>query len=193
MGAIKITIPSALISILFAGKLTMNSLKAILGGIDWFIDKSGEVFKWLILGLIISIAYDVMMRYLFNMPTIWSFEVSYMLGGSMMVLGGGYLILHGGHVKIDLIYSRLSPRQQLILDIVLTILLFFPMAAILTRFSLQFAIHSWTLSETSTKSVWAPPLFPLRAIVFLAFCLLDIAGISWFIRNVMRLITREGL
>ena len=171
----------------------MNTLKAILNGIDWFIDKSGEVFKWFILVLVVSIAYDVLMRYVFNMPTIWSFEASYMIGGSMMVLGGGYLILHGGHVKIDLVYARLSHRQQLILDIGLALLLFFPMAAIITKFAFDFAVHSWRLSETSTASVWAPPLFPFRTIVFLAFCLLDIAGISWFIRKIVRLIASEEL
>ena len=171
----------------------MHILKVILDGVDWFLDKSGEVFKWLILGLVFCIAYDVLMRYVFNMPTIWSFETSYMIGGSMMVLGGGYVILYDGHVKIDLLYSRLSPRQQSILDIILTILFFFPMAAILTKFSFDFTVHSWKLSETSTASVWAPPLFPFRTIVLLAFCLLDMAGISWFIRNVVRLIGRGEL
>ena len=169
----------------------MHILRVILDGIDWFLEKSAEVFKWLILGLIFCIAYDVLMRYVFNMPTIWSFEVSYMIGGSMMVLGGGYLILRDGHVKIDLIYSRLSRRQQLTLDTILALLLFFPMAALLTKFSFDFTVHSWRMSETSTHSFWAPPLFPFRTIVFLAFCFLDIGGVSWFIRNIVRLIARE--
>lgn len=173
--------------------MVINKLSVMLNKIDWFIDKSGEAFKWLVLVFVLSIVYEVAMRYIFNMPTIWSYELSYMLGGSMMALGGGYLILHGGHVKIDLIYSRLSLRSQLIIDIGLALLLFFPMAAILTKYSFDFAVNSWRLGETSSTSIWGPPMFPFRATVFLAFCLLDVAGVSWFIRNIVRLIAREEL
>ena len=94
----------------------MKTLEAILRGIDWFIEWSGQESKWLGLVLVFTISYDVVMRYLLNMPTKWSYELSYMVGGSMMVLAGAFVMLHDEHVRIDIIYNRLSLRKQLIID-----------------------------------------------------------------------------
>jgi len=61
--------------------------------------------------------YLVVLRYIFNSPTIWAFEVSNFLFGGIIILGGGYLLLHKGHVSVDIIYNRLSVRGKAILDL----------------------------------------------------------------------------
>ena len=114
----------------------MDSLKAAIRRVDWFIDRSGKALSWLVLAFVLTMAYEVIARYVFNAPTVWSYDISYMLGGGMIVLGGAYLILHDGHVRIDVVYGRLSTRQRLITDIVLWFVLFLPMVLILLQPSL---------------------------------------------------------
>jgi len=166
----------------------VNIIRTAVKGIDWFVDRSGQVLGWLILAFVLTMAYEVIARYVFNAPTVWSYDISYMLGGGMIILGGAYLILHEGHVRIDIFYGRLSTRQQLVLDIVLWLLCFLPMVAIMARFSFHYAYRAWKFGEVSGVGIWRPPLFPFKATLFVAWCLVVIEGICWFIRDVVRLI-----
>jgi TRAP-type mannitol/chloroaromatic compound transport system permease small subunit len=167
--------------------VAMKPIQTLSKGIERFVDWSGERFKWLGLVFVLTITYDVVMRYVLNMPTKWSYETSYMVGGSMMVLGGGYVMLHDGHVRIDVLYNRLSIGKQVILDLALSLLFFFPMVGILTKISYDMALQSWVRHELSNQSYWHPPLAPFRTIVFLGFCLVSLEGVAWFVRKLGQL------
>lgn len=171
----------------------LDIIRSAVRAIDWFIGRTGLVLRWLTLAFVLTMGYEVIARYVFNAPTVWSYDVSYMLGGGMIVLGGAYLILREGHVRIDTFYGRLTTRQQLVLDIILCLLCFFPMVVILAKSSLHYAYRAWIFDEVSGIGIWRPPLFPFRATIFVAWCLVGIAGISWVTRNVVRLITGREL
>ena len=171
----------------------MNILIAIYRRIYAFSNMVGELAKWLILGFIATISFDVFMRYVFNMPTVWSYDISYMLGGTMYLLGGVYCIRHDGHVRMDFLRERFSDRQKLIIDVVLSVLLFFPVMAILIKVSFGYTVPSWITRERVDVTYWAPLLFPFRTVVSLLFCFLGLAGIGWFIGNLIRLFGREKL
>lgn len=171
----------------------MDIIRTVVRGIDWFVARTGLGIRWLTLAFVLTMGYEVIARYVFNAPTVWSYDVSYMLGGGMIVLGGAYLILREGHVRIDIFYGRMTTRQRLILDIALWLLCFFPMVVILAKSSFHYAYRAWIFDEVSGVGIWRPPLFPFRATIFVAWCLVGIAGISWVTRNVVRLITGREL
>jgi len=68
-------------------------LDKLLGGIDRLNAKAGAFTKWLIIVLTLILVYDVILRYVFNAPTIWAFDFGYMLGGSFFTLGMGYQVI----------------------------------------------------------------------------------------------------
>ena len=39
----------------------------------------GKTAAWLMLPLILELVYDTVARYIFNAPTVWSFDISYMI------------------------------------------------------------------------------------------------------------------
>ncbi len=158
-------------------------MRILLNKVDSISEWSGRVTCWLIIALIFAITYDVGLRYLFSAPTAWSYDLSYMLGGSFMALGGAYTLLHKGHVRVDIVYSRLSPRAQAILDTILTFFIFFPLMSILLYYSIDFAVHSLVRNEVSSISVWAPVMWPFRWALVIAIFLLLLQGICWFIRT----------
>jgi len=164
-----------------------NMLRTLVNTLDTLSEWSGRIFGWLVLPLIFAITYDVAARYLFSAPTIWSYDLSYMLGGGFMVLGGAYALLHGAHVRVDIIYARLSGRAQLILDSALTILLFFPMMLILLYFSIYAAWNAVVTGEVSSIGVWEPIMWPFRWTIVVAVSLFLLQGISWLIRNLISL------
>ena len=158
-------------------------LEKFLKGVDWLSEWSGKTVSWLIFPLMLIITYDVIMRYLFSAPTVWAFDMGYMVGGSMVTLGMGYVLLQKGHVRVDILYDKFSRRTKLFLDFVLTILIFFPMMIIFLYTSWQYFLLSVARHERSGYGIWEPTLLPFRLIIFVAWVLLTLAGISWFIRT----------
>ena len=165
----------------------MRVLKKMCDGIGVVSEWSGRVVMFLVVVLIVSIAYDVFARYLFNSPTVWSYTLSYMLGTSIIAIGLPYVYYHNANVRVDVIYSKLPPRGRLILDVVLTILLFFPMVFLLIKVFGEDLWQAYLCGEVATDSIWYPILWPFKLVVTLGFVLLFLQGIATFIGDLERL------
>ena len=66
-------------------------MKKILSVIDAISIWSGKVAGWLVLLVIGFIIYEILMRYLFHLPTLWVSE-SMVFGSGLTYLLGGALI-----------------------------------------------------------------------------------------------------
>ena len=78
--------------------------------IDKFTDTTGTWVAWLNIPLVFAVAWEVGARYLFNAPTIWSFDVTYMLYGTIFMLGAAYALHKGAHIRTDFFFEKWSTR-----------------------------------------------------------------------------------
>lgn len=163
----------------------------ILKVIDLISDQTGKTVSWLSVALVALITLEVTMRYVFNAPTMWNYETSLMTGGAMIALAWAYVHRHNSHVRVDVLYSRCSPRGKSLIDIVGTLLLFFPLIFLFANTSISQAVEAWRTGETSIETYWYPPLAPFRTIVALGFTLLAFQGIATFVHDLSRLINRS--
>jgi TRAP-type mannitol/chloroaromatic compound transport system permease small subunit len=62
--------------------------------------------------LVGGVTYEVIARYVFNAPTIWSFDLTYMLYGAMFMLGAAYALHKGAHIRTDFLLGQFSPRTK---------------------------------------------------------------------------------
>ena len=76
--------------------------------------------------LVVIITYEVFARYVFNAPTVWVYEASYMVNGSAFMLGCGYALYKGAHVRTDIYWEKFSERKKGIIDLISYLVLFFP-------------------------------------------------------------------
>ena len=81
----------------------------------WF----GKTFGWLIMLMTIGVTYEVIVRYIFNAPTSWSLDVSFIMYGTLFMMGGAYTLSRGGHVRGDFLYRMWPVRVQASVDLVL--------------------------------------------------------------------------
>jgi len=158
-------------------------LESISKGIERAIDKEGEVSALLILPLVIVVIYEVIMRYVFNAPTIWGFELTTFLYGVHYMLGLGYTELYGGHVRVDILTSRLSEKTQAVLAIVTTLVIFLPVMTLMTIWSFKYAITSCVGLECNPTS-WAPPIYPIKLLMAASFFLLWLQGVAGLLKNI---------
>lgn len=162
----------------------MTWLLRVTSALDLIGEWSGRIFAWLIIPLMLGLVYEVFSRYLFHKPTVWAYDITYMLYGGMFMLGAAYTLLKKGHIRTDIFYNRFSPRWQGIVDGVLYLLFFFPGIAFFLWAGLDEALHSWDIREKSFASPWRPPLYPLKMAVPLAAALLLVQGMSEFLKSV---------
>jgi len=171
----------------------MKFLRGFIKHVDRFSEWSGKAVAWTILFLVGELVYDSVARYAFNAPTVWSFDISYMIYSLLFMLGGAYTLLIDEHIRIDLIYKKVSLRTRAAIEIIGYLVLFFPVMAALVYFGIGFTIDSWRILEHQTLSYWGPPIYPFKALIPVAAILLLLQGIAQFIRSLLFIVKGEEL
>lgn len=151
--------------------------------IDRFTDTTGVWIAWLNLPLVAVVAWEVIARYAFNAPTIWSFDVTYMLYGTIFMLGAAYALHKGAHIRTDFFYEKWSDRTRGVVDSISYLVFFFPSIIMLLVASWGEAWYAYTINETSEQTPWRPILWPYKGVVPLTCVLLLIQGISETIKS----------
>jgi TRAP-type mannitol/chloroaromatic compound transport system permease small subunit len=151
--------------------------------IDKFTDTTGTWVAWLNVPLVLAVAWEVISRYAFNAPTIWSFDVTYMLYGTIFMLGAAYALHKGAHIRTDFFFEKWSIRTRGTIDSVAYLVFFFPSIFTFLIVSGAEGWYSFEIGETSEQTPWRPILWPFKMVVPLACFLLLIQGISETIKS----------
>jgi TRAP-type mannitol/chloroaromatic compound transport system permease small subunit len=158
--------------------------RRIVAAIDTVSTVAGWLAGWLIVPMTLAVAYEVAARYAFNAPTIWAYDLTYMLYGAQFMLAASYTLLRGGHIRTDVFYERWSARTRALIDAVSYVFFFFPgMLFILYAGGVE-AWQSWQIGERSDWTPWRPILYPLKAVIPLSALLLILQGVSELVRCV---------
>jgi TRAP-type mannitol/chloroaromatic compound transport system permease small subunit len=169
----------------------MKWLRLAVRAIDASSDMVPKYVCWLILALMALTFYDVVMRYFFNDPTIWIYEFVGLLFGPLWLLVGAYLLTHDEHVRMDILWRRLTPRQQAIVDLV-TYTLFLLYAILILIYGCDWF---WTslIRGGQSRTIWHPYLWPFKLFIPLGVGLMLLAGIAKYIRDFYMAITGRRL
>lgn len=165
-------------------------MKRFLHTIDRISEWSGKTFSWLLLVTAVIIGVEIFMR-LFGKPQIWVFDVTLFTAGSVYVLGGAYTLLRNRHVKMDILYVRLSPRTQALLDLITL-----PGFVVFTGILLwQGGVRAW--ESTQMREIlftgFQPPVWPVRWMIPLGGFLILLQGLAKAIRDFHMVVTGEKL
>jgi len=171
--------------------LSVAQLLKITRFIDPISNWSGKATAWLIFPLVFGLTYEVVSRYVFKAPTLWAFDLAYMLYGSMFMLGAAFTLFKKGHIRTDIFYDKWSPQKQGWVDATLYLLFFFPGMIFFFVAGLDEAIHSWSLLEKSEFGAWRPPVYPFKTVVPLTALLLLIQGVSEFLKSICAAVRGE--
>jgi TRAP-type mannitol/chloroaromatic compound transport system permease small subunit len=160
-----------------------SSLRRLAKKIDAFQDRFGRAVSWLMLGMVLVVFTDVVLRYAFNMSSVFTQELEWHLFGIVYLLAAGYTMLYDEHVRVDIMYSRLSPRRKAWFDFVLLFVFFFPACLLIVITSWPFVKLSWTLGEGSPDPGGIPARWALKSVIILGFLILMLQGVSQAIKT----------
>ena len=157
---------------------------AWLDSIDKINAWIGKIVSFMIPIVIGITVYEVVMRYVFNSPTIWVHETSDHLFAFSFLLGGAYTFSQGGHVKVDVLYNHFSERNKVVLDIC-TSSFFFLFIGLLLWKGGEMAWESVRLLERS-QTPWGPYVFQVCLAVPIAAFLMLLQGLAFLMRDVRK-------
>lgn len=153
------------------------------GAIDIFNEKFGFYASYLVLPLIVVVVWEVFMRYAFNAPTSWAFELTVFLYGVHYSFALAYAHKHNTHVAIDVFEARLSEKPRTILRIFTNLVLFMPAISLLTFHTCVLALNSWQQWEHASSS-WGPAVYPVKTLMAIGFILLLLQGLAKLIQDI---------
>lgn len=163
----------------------MNWIRSIVRTIDVISETSGKMIIWLVMLLTLTIGYEIFSRYVLNQPTKWSFDLSYMIGGTFFLLGEAWTLRKRQHVRIDILYNRFTPKTKAICDALFYLLFFFPLWGGILYALVPYVAFSWEIGERSMQGYWQPIIYPFKTVMPIGVLLLLLQGVAEFTRNVV--------
>jgi TRAP-type mannitol/chloroaromatic compound transport system permease small subunit len=161
-----------------------KAVKIFVKSIDAINTKIGRLTMWGIFGMIGILLYESISRTVFNKPQIWAVEIAQIMMAAYYLIGGGYSMILRGHVRMDLLYGRWSEKTKATVDVFTGLFLIFYMVFLL--------IGAWSSIEYAVvygqrnKSVWAPPLAPIKILMGIGVLLMLLQSIATFFKDLAK-------
>ena len=160
--------------------------KAIVTYVRW-VDAVNRVVgrfaMYLIFAMIAILLYSSITKTFF-IPALWTLEMAQFTMVAYYLLGGGYSMQLDSHVRMDLLYSRWSPKTRTVVDLVTIGFLIFYLVFLLyggfssTHYALKYGEHSY--------SSWAPPMAPIKITMCVGIALMLLQAVAVFFKDLAR-------
>lgn len=156
--------------------------------IDRVNNRIGRWTSWLCLLMVLVTAYNTAVRYLggyfgFRLSSNLYLELQWYLFSLLFLLAAASALCKGEHVRVDILYSRLSAKARAWIDLLGTVALMIPFSAVTLWLSWPAIRNSWAVREISSDP-GGLPRYPLRTFILICFLLLIAQGISEIIKKI---------
>jgi TRAP-type mannitol/chloroaromatic compound transport system permease small subunit len=148
-----------------------SAARGARAGIERLIDLTGRATSWLALVIVVLMAVNVILRYLFSEGSVWAQELEWHLLAPLILFGMSYALLHGEHVRVDVMYAGFSERNKLLVDL-LSALLCVAISAAIIWLSLHYVNQSYVIDERSADPGGLTHRWVLKALIPVGFAFL---------------------
>lgn len=156
----------------------MKFIKAYINLIDKLNDKIGNWVSWLTALLTLVVCYDVFVRYFLKESSVGFQEFEWHLFAIIFLLSAAYTLKIDQHVRVDVIYTRLSEKKKAYVDFFGSLIFLIPFCIVLIMASKNFVINSFNMGETSPDAGGLPARYLLKAVIPFSIFLLLLQGIA---------------
>jgi TRAP-type mannitol/chloroaromatic compound transport system permease small subunit len=163
----------------------------LLKFIDQMSEYVGKATSWLAIILVLIVCYDVVTRYIFNISSVAVQELEWHIFAVMFLLGATYTLKNDNHVRVDIFYSRLTPKNKAIVNLVGVFVFLVPFCIIILITSFYFVLNSFNVLESSPDPGGLPARYILKSILPISFFLLLLQGISLGLKSSIEIFSAE--
>lgn len=168
-----------LLCLLFPKSKHITGFQSALSNIiDEFNMWVGEVVKWLLPALVVSVAFGVIALSIFGQAWTKFDESATYFHATVILLGSAATLLAGQHVRVDIFYAKMSPKSKALIDLIGFYALLIPFCLILIWNAESFVGLAWTSLEGSAESDGIRGIFILKTFVSLFAVMMLAQGLS---------------
>ena len=146
-------------------------------GIERAVDVIGRAASWLALVIVVVMATNVVLRYLFSYGSVWAQELEWHLLAPLILFGIPYALLKGEHVRVDVLFAKFTEKNQLRVEVVSQVLCIL-IAAAFVWLSLQYVQQSFVIDEKSADPGGLPYRWALKGLIPAGFVLLALQSFA---------------
>ena len=150
--------------------------------IDTLNERVGYLANWAVLLSCLISAGNAMVRYAFDISSNAWLEVQWYLFASVVMLGAAYTFKKNEHVRVDILYTMLSDRGKLWLDLIGTVVFLIPVCVVITYMSWPIFTDSWFGDEMSSNA-GGLIRWPFKILLPIGFALVTLQGLSEIIKR----------
>jgi len=151
--------------------------------LDRFSEWTGRTLSWLSLFMVLVTFLVVVLRYVMDLGWIAMQESVTYMHATLFMLGAAYTLNRNGHVRVDIIYHKMSRRGRAWVDLLGTLLLLTPVCVFMAWIGWQYVTDSWGVMEGSREAGGIPAVYLLKALILLMPVLLLLQGLALMLRN----------
>ena len=129
------------------------------------IARLGQLVAWLCLVMVLLTAVVVILRYGFNLSVTVLQELVAWCHAMLFMLGAAWALQRDAHVRVDILYRRLSARGRQWVELFGNLFFLLPFCLLVGFSSLDYVAQSWTLREHSAETDGLPALYLLKALI----------------------------
>lgn len=166
-------------------KVPWNKIRVATKIIDSLTESIGKTISWLNLLLVLVVCLVVVLRYLLNLGSIAMQESAIYLHAIIFLGASGYTLKHDDHVRVDVFYRRMNPRQKALVNSFGTLFLLIPVCLFIGLTSWEYIASSWAIFETSNDPGGLPFVYLLKTLLLFLVVTLLLQGIAELLRSLM--------
>ena len=170
----------------------LNGLLRVSRAIDWVNDQFGRFATWMVLIATLISAGNAASRYMFSASSNAWLEIQWYMFAAMVLFGAPYVLKINEHVRVDLVYSNLSERVRLWIDLLGGIFFLLPICFIMIYFTWPWFLESWRINESSMNA-GGLVRWPVKLILPVGFALVALQGVSEIIKRIQALLEHRHL
>ena len=161
----------------------MQGLLGLARAIDALNERVGRLTMWLVLVTTLISAANALVRYGFGESSNAWLEIQWYLFGALFLLASGYTLKHNGHVRIDLIYGRLSPHGRAWVDLLGGVFFLLPFCGLIIWYAWPMFTLAWVSHEMSPDA-GGLLRWPVKLLIPVGFSLLALQGVAEIIKRI---------
>ena len=160
-------------------------MKSLIHYIEGVVEGFGGVARLCVLALVLLVATNVILRYLFSIGPVGLQELEWHLISPIALLGLSYSMKHRADVRIDVLYDKFSVKKQSIVDFI-TAVFTIAIGAYICWLGMSYVAQSYQLQEGSPDPGGLAMRYLLKAFIPLGFGLLVLQGIADMMTAILR-------
>jgi TRAP-type mannitol/chloroaromatic compound transport system permease small subunit len=163
-------------------------LLSLENGVNRICDWLGKLTALLFVLLLLNVFYNVVARYLFSEVSIGMQELEWHLHASIFLLGVPYALRAGGHVRVDVLYERMSSKMRAWVDLLGTLVLLLPFCLLVVWYGVDYARESYALGETSGDPGGLSHRWIIKSMIPVSFGFMAFSGIGLLLTSINTLL-----